>query len=100
MGIHRSSAPTESNASGPDRCPSWKIQASAPKLAVRLRMFIATALIGTITEPVMRNSSTRVVVTTRRAAYGRRSLSRAFTSMSSAAIPPTSLSKVGWVSRS
>ena len=95
-GIHRSRAPTESKPRTRTRWPSWKIQARAPKLAPRLRMFMTTALIGTITEPVMRNSSTRVAVTTRSAAYGRRSLSRAFTSMSSAAIPPTSVSKVGW----
>ena len=59
-----------------------------------------TALIGTMIEPVMRNSSTSVAATTRSAANGRRSLSRALTSMSSAAMPPTSVSKAGGVPRS
>ena len=99
-GIHRSRAPTESKPKTPARCPSWKIQTRAPKLAQRLRMFMTTALIGTMIEPVIRNSSTRVAATTRRAANGRRSLSRALMSMSSAAMPPTSVSKVGCVPRS
>ena len=60
-------------------------------------MFMTTALIGTMIEPVMRNSSTRVAATTMSAANGRRSLSRALMSMSSAAMPPTSVSKVGCV---
>ena len=99
-GIHRSRAPTESKPRNPARCPSWKIQTRAPKLAQRLRMFMTTALIGTMIEPVMRNSSTSVAATTRRAANGRRSLSLALMSMSSAAMPPTSVSKVGCVPRS
>ncbi len=61
---------------------------------------MTTALIGTMTEPVMRNSSTSVAATTMRAANGRRSLSLALMSMSSAAMPPTSVSKAGWLSRS
>ena len=66
-GIHRSRAPTESKPRSPARCPSWKIHTRAPKLAPRLRMFMMTALIGTMIEPVMRNSSTRVAATTRSA---------------------------------
>ena len=58
-------------------------------------MFMTTALIGTMIEPVMRNSSTSVATTTMSAASGRRSLSLALTSMSSAAMPPTSVSKAG-----
>ena len=63
-------------------------------------MFMMTALIGTMIEPVMRNSSTSVAATTMSAANGRRSLSLALMSMSSAAMPPTSVSKVGCVPRS
>ena len=63
-------------------------------------MFMMTALIGTMTEPVMRNSSTSVAATTRSAANGSRSLSLALMSMSSAAMPPTSVSNVAGVSRS
>ena len=59
-----------------------------------------TALIGTMIEPVMRNSSTSVAATTRSAANGSRSLSLALTSMSSAAIPPTWVSNVAGVLRS
>ena len=51
-------------------------------------------------DPVMRNSSTSVAATTMSAASGRRSLSRALMSMSSAAMPPTSVSKAGCVPRS
>ena len=38
-GIHRSSALTESKLRKPARCPSWKIQTKAPKLAHKLRTF-------------------------------------------------------------
>ena len=99
-GIHRSSAPTESKLRKPARCPSWKIHTKAPKLAHRLRMFMTTALIGTMIEPVIRNSSTSVATITMRAAHGRRSLSRVLMSISSAAMPPTSVSKLGCAPRS
>ncbi len=48
-------------------------------------MFISTALTGTTTEPVIRNSSTSVAITITSTAHGRRLPRMSFTSMSSAA---------------
>ena len=94
-GIHRSSAPTESKPSGPDRYPSWKTSFKAPKLAQRLRTFMTRALTGMTTDPVIRNSSSRVASATTTAAIGSRAPSRDLTSASSAAGPPTCTSKAG-----
>lgn len=44
----------------PPRCPSWKIQISAPKVAVNDSTLRTNALMGSTTEPVSRNSSTKV----------------------------------------
>jgi hypothetical protein len=60
MGHHTSTAPKAWKPSRPDRWPSWKIHTSAPKVAPRDRMFMAMALSGTSTEPVIRKSSTIV----------------------------------------
>ena len=46
--------------SRPDRCPSWKIQTSAPNDAASDSTFITIALTGSTTEPNARNSSTSV----------------------------------------
>ena len=68
-----SRAPAPSAPSSPARWPSWKTQTRAPKVAPRLRTFMTMALTGTTTEPVNRNSSTKVASTTRATARGRRS---------------------------
>ena len=59
-GTHASMAPKASKPSSPDRWPCWKTQTSAPNVAPSDRVFITSALTGTSTEPVIRNSSTNV----------------------------------------
>ena len=49
---------------GPARWPSWKISTRIPNTALRLSAFISTALIGSTTEPVIRNRTISVVATT------------------------------------
>ena len=51
-GTQASIAPNAVNPSTEDRCPSWKIQTSAPNTAPSERMFITRALTGMSTEPV------------------------------------------------
>ena len=68
-----SSDPVPSAPSSQARWPSWKTQTRAPKLAPRLSTFITMALTGTTTDPVNRNSSTKVARATSPAARGRRS---------------------------
>ena len=63
-------APEGSNPSGPDRWPSWKIQTSAPKLALMLIRVISTALIGRKTDPKVRKSTMAVTSTTIKMATG------------------------------
>ena len=45
--------------SRPDRWPSWNTQTSTPSDAASEITLVSSALTGTTTEPVMRNSSTR-----------------------------------------
>src|SRR2546423_905910 len=53
-----------------DRCPSWKIQTSAPNDALIDRKFMSTALSGRTTEPSSRNSTMYVATTTNDTAAG------------------------------
>ena len=52
-----STNPSGWNPSGPDRLPSWKIQTSAPKLAVSDSVFMTSALSGRTTERRSTNST-------------------------------------------
>ena len=65
-------APKLVNPSRPERCPSWNTHTSAPNVAPRDRVFMASALTGTSTEPVIRNSRTNVEAAMRPRAYGSR----------------------------
>jgi hypothetical protein len=70
------------------RLPSWKIQTSAPKLAVSERRVMITALIGIASDPKSRNRITaeaRSVVPT---AHGIRSFWALRKSSDTAAVPP------------
>src|SRR3954447_1087623 len=91
-GITNHTEPVESKSSRPDRCPSWNTHTSAPKLAPSDSTFISSALTGTTTEPVMRNSSTKVASATNPRTKGSRDSSAALSSTVSAARPVT---KVG-----
>ncbi len=59
-GIQASIAPNAVKPSSEARCPSWKIQTSAPKVAPSERVFMTRALRGMSTDPVIRNSSAKV----------------------------------------
>ena len=54
--------PGSSKPSSPSRWPSWKISTSRPNAAVSVSRFITSALIGSTTDPVIRNRMTSVVV--------------------------------------
>ncbi|OPZ55303.1 MAG: hypothetical protein BWY91_01123 [bacterium ADurb.BinA028] len=69
-GMIDSMALTEVKPRADARCPSWKIQVSAPSEAPRDTTLRASALTGMTTDPVMRNSNTKVANTTSRPAYG------------------------------
>ena len=62
--------PSASVPTSPPRWPSWNTQTSAPKPAPRLSRFITNALTGTTTDPVNRNSRTKVASTTSPIAHG------------------------------
>ena len=59
-GIQASMAPKAVKPSSEARCPSWKIQTSAPKVAPSEMMFMTRALMGMSTNPVIKNSSAKV----------------------------------------
>ena len=59
-GIQASIAPNAVKPSREARCPSWKIQTSAPKVAPSERVFMTSALTGMSTDPVIRNSRMKV----------------------------------------
>ena len=63
-------APEGSKPSRPERCPCWKSQTRAPKLALMLIRLISTALIGRKTDPNVRNSTPAVTTTTISTATG------------------------------
>src|ERR1039457_6538983 len=70
IGVVGSMVPVGVKCSSPDRCPSWKIQTTTPKVADRDAAFITIALTGSTTDPKARNSSTNVASTTTSAIHG------------------------------
>src|SRR6201988_3861141 len=70
IGVEATIAPDASKSSRPDRCPCWKIQIRAPKLAVMLSRLMSTALIGRKTDPNVRNRAMAVTPTTIAIAHG------------------------------
>ena len=60
IGATRRCVPEASKPSSSARWPCWKIQTSAPKLAVMLIRLISTALIGRRTDPKVRNRTMAV----------------------------------------
>ena len=94
--------PSGSNRSSSCMLPSWKIQTRAPKLAVRDRSVITTALSGIASEPNSRNRITaeasRVVPT----AHGMRCDWAIRKSSPTAAAPPTCIRVIAgssWTAR-
>ncbi len=81
--------PSGSKFSRPDRLPSWKIQTSAPKLAVIESRVMITALTGMTTEPKSRNRISALAMSVRPTAYGARSPCDTRKSWPWAALPPT-----------
>jgi hypothetical protein len=77
-------------SSRPEPWPSWKIQTSRPKVALRLSALIRTALIGSRIEPNARNIRIRVAPTNSPTIQGRRSAVASRLSMLRAVVPPTS----------
>ena len=71
--------------SRPDRWPSWNTQTSTPSAAAREIALVRSALTGTTTEPVIRNSRTSVVIATIPIAIGARSTTAAVKSIWEAA---------------
>ena len=69
--------------------PSWKIQTSAPKLAVIDSRVMMMALIGMTTEPNSRNRITPLARSVSPTAYGARSACETRKSWPIAALPPT-----------
>src|SRR4029450_9256866 len=67
-----------------DRWPSWKIQTSAPNVALRLRTLRTSALMGTRMLPNIMNRSTKVASAINPATTGSREDRDAFESRSSA----------------
>ena len=65
--------PSGSKLSRFERLPSWKIQTSAPKLAVIESRVMITALIGMASEPNSRNRITPLASSVSPTAYGARS---------------------------
>ncbi len=72
----------------PPRCPSWKIQISAPKVAVRDNTLSTSAFRGSTTEPVNRNSSAKVTIAMMASTKGSLSTMPSTASRSSCAPPP------------
>ncbi len=69
--------------------PSWKIQTSAPKLAVIESRVMITALIGMTIEPNSRNRISALATSVSVTAYGARSACETRKSWPVAALPPT-----------
>ena len=69
--------------------PSWKIQTSAPKLALIESRVMITALTGMTTEPNSRNRISALASSVSPTAYGARSACEARKSCPVAALPPT-----------
>ena len=95
IGIPATVNPGDWNASGPDRLPSWKIQTSAPKLAVADRSVIRTALSGRTADPKSRKRISAVASIVQPTAKGRRSACPARKSDPSAAVPPSAVRVIG-----
>jgi hypothetical protein len=70
-GVKTSIRPVAVTPRTPPRWPSWKIQTSAPNVAVRLSRLSTSALIGTTTLPVSMKSSASVTMPTTASAAGR-----------------------------
>ena len=77
------------NPSTPDRCPSWNTHTIAPTTETIVAALSTSALTGRTTDPVNRNSSTKVVSAMSPPASGSRSAIEAKVSTSSADGPPT-----------
>ena len=75
--------------STPEPYPCWNTRVITPTVAPSDSAFITIALIGTISEPVIRNSSTSMASTVMPIAHGSRSLISPTMSLSSAASPVT-----------
>ena len=88
------------NPSASARCPSWNTHTSAPNVAPSEIVFISSALTGTSSEPVIRNSSTNSATATTPNAHGSRSASDPEKSTRTAASPVTQLRYGGRCSRS
>src|SRR6476620_9885782 len=71
-----------------DRCPCWKTQTMTPNTAPIVSALRTSALTGSSTLPVNRNSKTRVVRTIQRMACGSLEPIADFDLMSSAGDPP------------
>ena len=70
IGVEATIVPDGSKSSSPDRLPSWKIQISAPKLAVMDSRLMSTALIGRRTDPNVRKRTMAVTPMTIAMAHG------------------------------
>ena len=98
-GIAVSTPPGERTRASPSRRPSWNTHTITPNEAPSEITLMNSALNGTTTDPVMRNSSTNVASTTMRTASGvcaRRSCNR---STSTAAGPVVYVGKPGSICR-
>src|SRR6476646_3992128 len=71
-----------------DRCPCWKTQTITPNTAPIVSALRMSALTGSSTLPVNRNSKTRVVRAIQTMAYGSREPMADFESTSCAGDPP------------
>src|ERR687896_399659 len=94
IGVEATTVPEGSKSSNPDRFPSWKIQTSAPKLAVIDSRLIRIALIGRKIDPNVRKRTAPVTPTTMATAHGTEAVKLAMKSCERDERPPVSTSEL------